>query len=189
MISTSYTQKLHAFKAQTKWTVEADGVRWEELEKEEKSGFIRREDIKSVRLRFEPSRAETRRVGLHIYTPMDHIITNINYGGMLDFELQAEPFKAFVSAFHDMFPDDTSTIFHSGSTKAAFIGNVLVTFFTLLLLMFLAPIVSITGIPGGTSIFRIVIILIFLPILFKVLNKNRPKTYRPNQWPREMLTK
>jgi len=184
---TSYTQKLNAFNARTKWTVESDGVRWEQLEKEKKSGFIPIEKIKAVRLRYEPSRAETRRVGLHIYAPYDHPITNIDYAGVMDFEVQEDPFREFAIALHEIFPADTKTTFHSGSTMAAFIFNIAITVLILVFLLFLAPLVSVTGIPGATSIFRILMILIFLPILFKMLKKNRPQAYRPDQVPMEML--
>lgn len=184
---TSYTQKLNAFTPRKTWTIEPTGVRWQDEEKEKKSGFIEWDDIRSVRLRFEPSRAETRRVALHIYTPIQHSITNIHYGGVMNFQLQKDEFERFVSAFHEAIPSETSATFHKGSTMGAWIGNIAITVGILLLLLFLAPLISLTGMPGGTSIFRIVIILIFLPIVFKMLKTNKPETYRPEDWPREML--
>lgn len=184
----TYRHRLNAFKPTILWTVEDGGVGWAEQEEEGgKSGFIPIEKITSVRLRYEPSRAETRRVGLHIYAPYDHHITNIDYEGIMDFEHKPKEFAAFVKAFHALFPPDTKTVFHSGSTMRAYIGNAVITLLILVFLLFLAPLISLTGIPGGTSIFRIVMILIFLPILAKVLIKNKPTTYRPDALPEQML--
>ena len=184
----SYPHRLHAFQPTRVWTIEDGGVRWEVQGEDARSGFIPRDKIRSVRLRFEPSRAERRRVGLHIYTPIDHHITNIDYQGVMNFKHRPDAFKAFVIAFHNLFPEDTKTEFYKGSTMGAYIGNIAITAFIVLLLLFLAPIMSVTGIPGGTSIFRIAVILIFLPVVFKLLKKNKPGTYRPDAPPLDILT-
>lgn len=184
---TSYTQKLNAFQPRKTWTVSDKGLEWQDQEKDMKSGVLKWDDIRSVRLRFEPSRAETRRVALHIYTPVQHTITNIHYGGMMDFRLQKREFRQFVEAFHAAIPVGTNITFHSGSTPRAYVGNAVVSLGILIFLLFLAPIMTITGIPGATSIFRIVMILIFLPILAKVLIKNKPSTYTADKLPENML--
>lgn len=184
----SYTHRLNAFNPVKVWTVEPGGIGWADQDEDGESGFIPIEKIKSVRLRYEPSRAETRRVGLHIYTPYDHHITNINYKGAFNFEHRPDAFREFVLAFHGMFPAGTETVFHSGSTKGAYIGNILISVLVLAFLLFLAPILSITGIPSAASIFRIVMILIFLPILANVILKNRPQTYQADAPPLDMLT-
>ena len=183
----TYTQRLNAFRKPTTWTVDARGLRWQETGEGAQSGFIAIEDITSVRLRFEPSRAERRRTALHVYNPIDHPITNINFRGILDFEHQKTEFFEFADAFHAAFPNDTKTVFHKGSTRGACIGNILLTLGILALLLLIAPIVSVTGAPSATSIFRLVIILIFFPVLIKVIYRNKPGTYRPNAWPKEML--
>lgn len=184
---TSYTQKLNAFTPTKTWTVTDSGLSWQDEDKDMKSGLLKWEDIRSVRLRFEPSRAETRRVAMHIYTPVQHTITNIHYAGIMDFNLQKEEFSAFVKAFHVAIPKDTTTTFYSGSTKAGYFGNVLVSVAILLFLLFLAPIMAITGIPGATSIFRIVLILFFFPLLIRFLIRNKPSTYTPGSLPEKML--
>jgi len=184
---TSYSQKLHAFKPAIRWTLTDEGVAWEELEADKRSGNIPLSKIQKVRLRFEPSRAETRRVGLHIYAPFDHHITNIHYVGVMDFNLQQAEFRDFVLAFHALFGSETRTEFHHGSTWGAYLGNLAITVFLCALLLLLAPIIALTGIPGGTAIIRIGIILIFLPIVFRVLKKNRPRRYQPDSVPMELL--
>jgi hypothetical protein len=140
-----------------------------------------------VRLRYEPSRAERRRVGLHIYAPYDHHITNINYKGPMNFEHQPDAFRTFVTEFHALFPDGTETVFHQGSTMGAYIGNAVLTLLIFGFLMFLAPILAVTGIPGATSIARIILLVIFAPTLIRLLIRNRPRTYRPNSLPTDLL--
>ncbi len=74
-----YTYRLNAFKPTVTWEVTKSGLVWSD--DKGGAGEIPWESIKSVRLRAEPSRAETRRVVLHIYTPIDHPISNIHYNG------------------------------------------------------------------------------------------------------------
>lgn len=187
MIAT-YTHKPHAFAPETIWTLTQDGLNWQQTDKDKRSGTIAYKDIKMVRIRYEPTRYERKRVGLSIHAGRLYHITNIGYGGVLDFVNQSESFNPFVKSFHDGFPANTKTKFYKGSTWAAMIGNLAITIFVLLLLFFLAPIISVTGIPGGTAIFRIILILFFLPVLFLLIKRNWPREYRQETFPEEMLT-
>ena len=180
-----YTHRLHAFKPTTTWEVVEDGLTW--TDNKGGSGKIPQGKIKSVRLRMEPSRAETRRVALHVYTPRDHAITNIDYRGPLSFNVQRDEFRDFVTAFHKSFPADTKTIFHKGSTHAAYIGNILISLALFALIFFLAPLLSLTGIPSAGSVVRIITIIILIPVLLSMLIKNKPATYDPDDIPMDML--
>lgn len=180
-----YTQRLNAFEPTKAWEVVPQGLIWSD--NKGGSGEIPWQKIQSVRLRFEPSRAEHRRVGLHVYTPMDHTITNIHYKGPMTFVAQKDTFRAFVIAFHAGFPEDTSTIFYKGSTHGAYIANTVITLLIFAFLFFLAPLLALTGIPGAGSIVRIGIIIISVPVLLSALVKNKPDTYRPGNVPWKML--
>lgn len=180
-----YRQRLNAFKPTTSWEVVDRGLQWSD--DKGGSGAIVWDKIKSVRLRMEPSRAETRRIALHIYTPIDHSITNIDYRGPLNFRAQTGAFRNFVLAFHDGFPGDNKTIFHKGSTRGAYIGNLLISFFIFAFLFFIAPLLALTGIPGTGSIVRIAIIVIMIPVLIKMMIKNKPAYYTPDNIPMDML--
>lgn len=187
----TYSQRLHAFKPMKTWTVEPGGLRWADKDKDTNqdaaTGFIGWTDITSVRLRFEPSRAERRRTALHVYTPIDHAITNINYRGPLNFELQQDEFRAFVDAFHAGAAGHANIAFHKGSTMGAYIGNILIIVFTILLLLLVSELVVLTGVPGLTTIVRIGIILLLAPTLIKLIKRNKPATYMPEDWPKDML--
>ncbi len=180
-----YRQRVNAFNPTTTWEVVDSGLTWSD--NKGGKGQITWDCIQKVRLRMEPSRAETRRVALHIYTPQDHAITNIDYRGPLNFQEQTDEFREFVVAFHEGFARDTHTVFHKGSTKAAYIGNLLITLFIFGFLFFIAPLMSLTGIPSSGSILRIVIILLLIPVLLKMMINNKPATYSLNKIPMGML--
>ena len=180
-----YTHRLNAFKPTTTWEVVDGGLSW--TDDKGGAGEIPWAKIKSVRLRMEPSKAESRRVALHVYTPRDHAITNIDYRGPLTFNVQRDEFRDFVTAFHKGFPADTATVFHKGSTRAAYIGNILISLGLFAFIFFLAPLLSLTGVPSAGSILRIVTIIILIPILLSMLIKNKPATYDPDDIPMEML--
>lgn len=181
----TYTQRLNAFEPTKTWEVVSQGLVWSD--DKGGAGEISWEKIKSVRLRFEPSRAERQRVGLHIYTPIDHTITNIHYKGVMNFTAQKDSFRVFVMEFHKGFPKDTQTVFHKGSTRGAYIGNTIVTLLIFAFLFLLAPLLTLTGIPSAGSIARIGIIILCVPVLLSALVKNKPDTYTPKDLPLGML--
>ncbi len=184
-MNTQYTQRLNAFQPTTIWQAQKDGLSW--VDDAGGAGDIPWAKIKSVRLRFEPSRAETRRLSMRIRAPYLFTITNIHYKGPMNFKAQKQDFRDFVLAFHGGFPKDSQTVFYKGSTRAAYIGNAIVTLGILAFLFLLAPILSLTGIPAAGSIVRILIILFFVPVLLSLLVKNKPDTYSPDEMPMEML--
>jgi len=181
----NYRQRLNAFKPTTTWEVVDTGLLWSD--DKGGAGTIPWDKVKSVRLRMEPSRAETRRVALHVYTPRDHAITNIDYRGPLDFRAQTDEFREFVMAFHKAIPADSKAVFNKGSTRAAYIGNLVITLALFGFLFFLAPLLALTGIPSAGSILRIVIIIILIPVLLMIVMKNKPGIYTPNDLPMDML--
>lgn len=182
---TKYIHRLNAFKPTVTWDVTETGLVWSD--DKGGAGEIPWDKIKSVRLRAEPSRAETRRVALHIYTPIDHTITNIHYKGPMNFQAQKDEFRDFVLAFHTTFPKDSPTTFHKGATRAAYIANTLVTLGVVAFLFLLAPLLALTGIPSAGSIVRIGLIVIFVPLLLSLLVKDKPKIYDLSNVPRDML--
>ena len=182
-----YTNRLNAFKPTVTWDVTEGGLFWSDDKGE--AGDIPWAKIKSVRLRAEPSRAEIRRVVLHVYTPIDHPISNIHYKGPMNFKAQKNEFREFVLAFHRAVPKDTKTIFYKGATRGAYIANALITLGILAFLFLLAPLLALTGIPSAGSILRILIIILFVPVLLSMLVKDKPDTYEPDDVPLSMLGK
>jgi len=180
-----YTHRLNAFKPTITWEVTSGGLVW--TDDKGGAGKIPWGKIKSVRLVLEPSRAERRRVALHIYTPIDHPITNIHYKGPMNFKAQKDEFREFVIGFHKAFPKGTETVFYKGSTRAAYIANTVITIGILAFLFLLAPLLALTGIPSAGSVVRIGIIILFVPLLLSLLVKNKPDTYEPGALPTDML--
>ena len=86
-----YEQRLHQFTSTKTWEIRPDALVWHD-DKGEKGG-IRFSQIKLVRLRFQPTRVERRRIALLIQVPGQTCqITNIHYRGVMDFEERSEDF-------------------------------------------------------------------------------------------------
>lgn len=181
----TYTQRLNALTRPTTWRVSEKGLFWNE--EGGKSGEIPWSKVRNVRLRFEPTRFETRRVTLHFQAPYPFQISNIEYQGIGNFKPQPDEFRAFVEGFHKFIPRTAGIRFRVGSTWPAYVMNVVITIGVVTLLLALAPIAQATGMPGGIVLTRIVLILIFLPVLFKFLWLNRPRSYDPDHLPQKML--
>lgn len=182
---TEYIQKRHKFDPEYVWSITPQGVmRQSEGSPDYLIPFSR---IQSVRLRQEPTRVQPKRVGFHIYTPQDHVITNEHYIGIYDFEDRTQSFENFLDAFHSAFPKDTDVTFHKGSTQGAFIGNIAIILAVFLLLFAVSPLFAVTGIPGASFIVKILLLIVYLPIALRMIWKNKPQRYDPQHWPRDML--
>jgi hypothetical protein len=180
----SYTHRLNAFTKPTTWQLHEKGlIMTEEGGQEWKIPF---KNITAVRLRFEPSRAETRRYAMRIQAGRELAITNINYRGVMDFEEQSEAFTAFVTAFHEALhaanPDAT---YRAGSTMGAYIGNVILNVFVLSVLIGVAIWLITTGMWGIFAV-KAAIILFYVPVMLIQLKKNFPKSYNPDDIPTDL---
>lgn len=185
-MSTKYSHRLNVLKPTVIWSVEADGLHW--TDDKGGKGYIPPQEIKQVRLKFEPTRIAPKRVGLHFMTPLHLAVSNSHYVSVGNFEHKPDEFREFVLAFHNMFPANTKTVFNKGSTIAGWIFNIVVSLFVVAMLLLLAPMISLMGIgSGGTNIFRIIMILLFLPLLYKLIVKNKPSSYQANNIPMELL--
>ncbi len=180
----SYTQKLNHFSKTTKWQLHEKGlIMTEDGGVEWKIPFG---NITSVRLRFEPSRAETRRYAMRIQAGRELTLTNINYRGFMDFEEQSEDFNAFVYAFHEALRRaNPNATYKAGSTLGAFIGNVILNVFVLTLLVGVGIFFITTGMWGIAAV-KAAIILFYVPIMLIQLKKNFPKSYDPAHIPPEL---
>lgn len=83
-------------------------------------------NVTSAKLRFEPTRVETRRYAMLITAGRDYTLTDINYRGIMDFEAQSDAYNIFIDAFHNRLAAANPDVSYSaGSTPAAFAGNVI----------------------------------------------------------------
>jgi hypothetical protein len=176
-----YVQKLSHHSATRTWYLDQLGVHWSDNNGE--TGRIAYEAIKSVRLRFEPSRAERRRYAMRFLASRNHIITNINYRGMMDFVDQSPQFHKFITSFHtNLHSVNPHVEYYSGSTKGAYIGNLALTLFVLVMIVLAALFFISIGMVWVAGI-KVIIILFYLPTLFRLLARNRPSSYLPNKIP------
>lgn len=181
----TYTQRLHQFTKSRSWEIRQDGLSF--VEENDREGLIPWTSITAIRLRFEPSRAETRRYAMRIKAGVEYTITNVNYRGIMDFEEQSAEFAEFVHELHNMLSQkNPSVVYRSGSTLPAYIANVLLSVFVLLILLVIGYIFLRSGLYGIVAV-KTVIILFYIPTMLVLLKKNRPRPYDPTDIPSDLI--
>lgn len=180
-----YTHRLHQFTKTRCWEIREDGLGF--VDENDREGLIPWRSVSHVRLRFEPSRAETRRYAMRIKAGIEYTITNIHYRGIMDFQEQSLEFAHFVHAFHDMLQrKNPNVIYRSGSTLPAYIANVLLSIFVLLLLLVIGYFFLRSGLYGLVAV-KTAILLFYIPTMLVLLRKNRPRRYDPSDIPVDLI--
>lgn len=180
-----YTQRLHQFVTERTWTVGDDALTWRDVKGG--GGRVPYSAIRSVRLRFEPTRAERRRYAMRIDAGTELAITNIHYAGIYDFKDQSEMFRPFVEAFHTKLKAANPNVkYLSGSTPAAYVMNILLTIWIFAMLAIAAIFLFSIGV-GWLVAVKVGLILFFMPALFRLLKKNKPSTYDPQHIPESLV--
>ncbi|MAK59845.1 MAG: hypothetical protein CMK09_02590 [Ponticaulis sp.] len=180
-----YSQKLHQFEPRKTWTLGETELIWED--EKGRSRRIPFTQIRSVRLRYEPTRAERRRFAMRIDAIVELVITSIDYRGIYDFEDQAEDYRNFVTAFHERLNAENSAVnYLSGSKPVSYVMNWILTAWILLMLAVAAVFLVSIGLIWAVVI-KLALIIVFLPALFKVLSRNRPSSYDPTDIPERLL--
>lgn len=180
-----YTQRLHQFVGERTWTVGDDALTWRDAKGG--GGRVPYSGIRSVRLRFEPTRAERRRYAMRIDAGTELAITNIHYAGIYDFKDQSEQFRPFVEAFHEKLRvANPNATYLSGSTPAAYVMNILLTIWIIAMLAIAAIFFFSIGV-GWLVVLKVALILFFMPALFSLLKKNKPSTYDPQHIPESLV--
>ncbi len=180
-----YIQRLHHFRSTRTWYLTEDHIGWSD--EDGVTSQIQYRNINKVRMRYEPSRFETNRFSLIFYSPAEHKITNIHYNGVMDFADQSKDFVPFVRAFHEKLSTaNARTRYSAGSTNTAYVMNILLTAFILFTLLAVGfYLINIGFIAIATA--KFVLILVFLPVIFSLLKKNKPRTYDPRNIPPDIL--
>ena len=176
-----YTQRLHQFTKTRTWEANETELSWSD--EDGRSGVIPYSEIQSVRLRFEPSRAEKNRYAMRIYTPQEWVITNINFRGIMDFEDQSDDYAAFVEDFHrQLAPVNPKTRFLAGSTMGAWIGNFVISVFVLIVLLGIALLALMGGLIWLVAV-KAAILIFYIPVMVRLILKNKPASYEPMRLP------
>lgn len=179
-----YTQRLNQFTPERTWQLGDSGISWRD---ENSQGSIEFSAIKEVRLRFEPTRAERRRFAMRLKDGNIHLLTNIHYRGPMDFADQSNEYRAFVTAFHNRLSAANPAVrFKRGSTPGAYLGNSILTLFVLLVLMGAGVYFLMAGIFWLAGV-KLLIILFYLPTVFRLLIRNKPGRYDPHHIPPALL--
>ena len=177
----AYTQRLNYFTKSRTWEVGADQLQWGE---EGRVGVILFTDIRSVRMAFSPTRTERNRYSLKLETSRGSFeITNIDWQGPLSSEDNMDEFKAFSEEIHGAFArSNCDAQFHLGVSNGAYVGYWVLSLFVLTVLFAAGIFFLSVGLFWITGI-KVLIILFYLPTLFRFLKKNYPRRYDPDTVP------
>ena len=182
-----YSQRRDALSKPRHWYLDSDALGWRDSDGH--SGRILFTDIVEVRTGYRPSRVQPDRYLTRIKSRSQASIdiTNSSFLGYANFEYHDEDYSRFITSLHRRIANQRSnTRFYKGSSHLAHIGNWILTAF-------------ICSVIVGTSLFflshglvevaliKLMIILFFMPVLFRFMKKSRPETYDPLHIPVDAL--
>jgi hypothetical protein len=188
-----YPTRNHAFAPPVTWVIEEP---WLRVEEERTPAvpprMIALGDIVQVRLEYAPTRPERNRFRCRLTLRTGETLEFFNrrYRGVYQFEETSADYVRFVRGLHDALAAGEALApgrrYCAGSGAAAYAANVLATGFVFLcfgaIAWFLAR-VNLTWMIG----IKILLILFYLPALLRWVARNRPRMYRPEAIPSDLL--
>ena len=184
---TQYRQRPHAFAPERTYTLAADGVHCQG--EGELDTVIRYDQVESVRLAFEPTRAQRNRYCLRITGRQGqrYDITNEHYAGIAEFEDRSPGYRHFAAELHRLLASGGYPArFHSGQGAMQYAFNCALTIFILVMLAGVAWFLLAVGLIAIVVV-KVVIIAFYLPTLFRYVTRNRPQDYLPSAIPPAVL--
>lgn len=148
-------------------------------------------DVKSVRLKYDPTRVQTNRylMDVEFANAPKLRVTNSSYEGFAYFKDQSDSFRGFVESFHQALADNNvNAQYLAGANSFSYIASLLCTFFVLGILVFASIYMLLTGM-FLIVLIKLILIVIYLPAVFRYLKANRPRSYQPNNIPVSLLPK
>jgi hypothetical protein len=172
------------------WTfsLEDNALLWQE---EGKPSIIKiaLNDISSVQPVFDPTRVQLNRYVLNLKTTNGKTIklASTSYKGISDFEDQAASYTPFVQALHaQLAKANPSALFVKGISKTGYFFSFLVLIF-LALLFVIGGLLLLNGVTHPVIFIKLVLLLFFIPALWRYLKCNKPGTYDPMNLPANIL--
>lgn len=183
-----YTQRLHHFTSTRTWEISPDALSW--TTDDGGKGRIPLEAINSIRLRFQPTRAEMGRYAMLIRagkSNQEFTITNIQYNGPMSFQKKSEEFCNFVNEVHKAVSAKNPDVdYLAGSTHGAYAGNVTLNILILGVLAVVAVYVILSGV-WALILVKALILAFYVPTMLSQLKRNFPGRYDPANLPARLL--
>lgn len=183
-----YTQRLHHFTGTRTWKISPDALSW--TTDDGGKGRIPLEAINSVRLRFQPTRAEMGRYAMLIHagkSNQEFTITNIHYKDPMNFQKKSDEFRSFVNEVHTaVSAKNPETEYLAGSTYGAYAANLALNIFIIGLLAVVAWYIILSGV-WALIVVKALIILFYVPTMLFQLKRNFPSRYDPANLPARLI--
>lgn len=179
MDASTYRQRRTAFNRPRSYRLTGDALVWSEEGKGEDRLFYK--DIREVRIAYRPDRVQTNRyiTTLKTRTGWKLLISNSSYTGFATFQDHSPEYRAFILELHRrLAASGLPIVFAKGSTRAGYLGNLL------LVLFIFAGLAFVLWMTGGQDRAwyvdaKLWTIVFFLPVLFVFIRKAKPERYDP----------
>ena len=108
-------------------------------------------------------------------------------GALWTLKDQSAQFQKFIVTFHEKLQDANSNVMYkSGSTPGAYMGNVVLSILIIAMLIVAAVFFLSIGLIWLVGL-KLLLIIFYMPTLFKLLKRNRPGNYNPVSIPTALL--
>ena len=170
------------------FTLKPDGLHWQIGAR---SGRVRYERIRAVRLSFRPVTMQSRRFVTEIWST-DHPkmqIVSVSWRSVVEQARQDGPYSAFITELHRRLADCGSAAqFTAGLPPFSYWFGV-VTFVAVLIAMAVVMVRTLRLEQWSASAIVAAIMVVFALQIGNYFRRNRPSRYRPDAIPREVLPK
>lgn len=177
MAASIYCQRRNALEEEREWHLEPDALSWRFLGKKGGEGRIDFSDILRIQMSYEPNRIQADRYILRGDSNRGRFeIGNVNYRGLGDLEARTEAFREFVDCFLDALRESGEGAgLRVGTSPLAYLMSCLITFGVIAVLLGAGVFFLAVGMLWIAAV-NALIILFYMPRLFRYLKRNKPRT-------------
>jgi hypothetical protein len=184
---TVYRLRANAFVNPRLYKLTDNALTWEEEGKKLDGVFY--DDIGEIRLAYAPTRLATNRYQAQVIFREGGMaeLFNTDYRGFADLAEQNEAYVAFIRELHRrVAAASKTTVFRRGNSSLGYVMNILLCVFIaagLAFVLYMLPVFDV----GWLVTVKLAIILFFLPVLYRYMQRAKPGSYDPLALPDDVL--
>ncbi len=184
-MSLSYEYRQHAFLPLTTYRLEPDALTWTS---EKGQGRIPYRKIDEFNLSYEPTNWASRRYRTRIKgNDLKVDLINLNYRGIADFEPLNAEYRSFISELIERVSQYApQTPIQGGNTLFAYRMYQLIALLAAIVLIGVAVLFYTMDMPEFIAL-KLLLIAVYLPVLKRYLERNRPQILDPGAIPSYLL--
>lgn len=186
-MTTVYRNRPNAFVGERTYTLTDDALVVDEAGQPRAGAFY--DGVSEVQLAFTPTRADTNRYRARIVYRDGGMaeIFNTSYAGVMNFPESNAEYVAFLTELHRRLAARGKDVrYRRGNSVGAYVGNWALTIF-IFAMIGLAFILLTTWAVVWIAAVKLVLVVIFVPVLIAYMRRARPGTYDPLAIPKDVL--